>query len=203
MGIAHFALYFGARHHGRHRVNDNGVDGARAHQRLANFQRLFAGVWLRDKQRVNIHPKGLGVHRVQRVLYVNEGHLAAALLRLGNAVKGQRRLARRFRPVNFHHTAAGQAADAKGQIERERAGGDCVHLHGDVLPQLHNGALAKLLFNLAQRGLQRTFLVARRLALRRGHGLLFICHGFLLQCARPGRAWCLFLYVHHTARHIP
>ena len=66
-------------------------------------------------------PELLGIDRVERMLGIDEGRAAAGLLRLGNRVQRQRRLARALRPVDFDHPAARQAADAKRDVEPERA----------------------------------------------------------------------------------
>ncbi|MPN58158.1 hypothetical protein SDC9_205859 [bioreactor metagenome] len=50
MGITHFALNFGLGDHGGYRVDNNNVDCSRAHKRFTDFQRLLAGIGLRDKQ---------------------------------------------------------------------------------------------------------------------------------------------------------
>ena len=175
MGVAHFALDLGAGHHGSHRVNDNGVDGAAAHQRFTDLQRLFAGVRLAHQQAVDVHTQSPGVHRVQRVLHVDKGHLAAGLLRLCQHMQRQGSFAAGFRAVNLDHAAAGHAAYPQRNIQRQAAGADGVHLHGHVGAQLHHGALAELLFDLCQGGFQRVFFVPGRLALGGGDGFLF-CH---------------------------
>ena len=68
------------------------------------------------------------------------------------------------------------------QVEAEAAGRDGVHLHGGVIAQLHDGALAELLFDLGQRSCQRILLCAR-LRLLGGGGdvvVLILCHSVLL-----------------------
>ena len=58
-----------------------------------------------------------------------------------------------FRPVDFHHPAARQAADAERDVEPERAGGNGLDIHGlVVLAEPHDRALAELALDLAQRG---------------------------------------------------
>ena len=128
MAVAHFALELGARHQGGDAVDHQHVHRARAHQRVADFQRLLAGVRLADQQIVHVHAELAGIGRVQRVFGVDERAGAAAFLRLGNGVQRQRGLARAFRPVDFHHPAARQAADAQRQVQAQRAGGDDLDL---------------------------------------------------------------------------
>ena len=117
MAVAHVALDLGLGHQRRHRVDDHDVDRARAHQRLADVQRLFAVVRLRHIQLVDVHAQLFGIHRIQRVLGVDEGRRAAHLLRLGDAVQRHRGLAGGFRPVDLHDAPLGQAAHAKRKVQ--------------------------------------------------------------------------------------
>jgi hypothetical protein len=55
MAVTHLALEFGTRHQRRHRVDRDHVEGGRADQRFGYFKRLFARVWLRDEQVVDVH----------------------------------------------------------------------------------------------------------------------------------------------------
>jgi hypothetical protein len=108
-----------------------------------------------DQQVGEVHAQLLGVLRVQRVLGVDEGTHAVLLLHLGNDLQGQRGLAGRFRAVDLDHAAAGQAAHAKGDVQAQRTGGNHLDVLNDfAFAQPHDGALAELLFDLAQRGLQ-------------------------------------------------
>ena len=54
----------------------------RADERLADLERLLAGVGLRDEEVVDVDAEGVGEGRVQRVLDVDVGGEAAGLLRL-------------------------------------------------------------------------------------------------------------------------
>ena len=80
MGIAHLAFNLGTGHHRRNRVNDNRINRTRAHKRLTDFHRLLAVVRLADQQAVNVHAERTGIHRVKRVLDIDEGNFAALLL---------------------------------------------------------------------------------------------------------------------------
>ncbi len=80
--VAHFAFDFGLGHQRRHRVDDDHVDRAGAHQHVGDFEGLLAGVRLRDQQVVDVDAELLGVRRVERVLGVDEGGGAAGLLAL-------------------------------------------------------------------------------------------------------------------------
>ncbi len=94
-------------------VHDDDVHGVRANQRLGDFQRLFAVVRLRDEQVIHVHAQLARVDGIERVLGVNEGRLAAELLRFGDHVERERGLAARFRAVHFDHAAARKSADAQ------------------------------------------------------------------------------------------
>ena len=52
------------------------------------------------------------------MLRVHECRRAAGLLRLGDHLQGDGRLARRFRPEDFDHAPAGESADAERRVER-------------------------------------------------------------------------------------
>ena len=100
--VAHLALDLRARHERRDRVDNDDVDRAGAHERLGDLKRLLAGVRLGDEHVVDIDAKRAGIGEVERVLGVDEGDLAARLLRLGDAhaapASSYRRIqARRFR----------------------------------------------------------------------------------------------------------
>ena len=77
------------------------------------------------------------------MLGVNERRQPAGLLRVGDDVQHQRGFAGGFRPENFHHAAARDAADAERQVHRQRAGGN--DLDFDLRPrvaQAHDAAFA-------------------------------------------------------------
>ena len=120
----------------------------------------------------------LGVGRIQRVLGVHKGHLAAHFLRLRQHMQRQRRLTGGFRPVDLHDTAAGQATDTQRQIQRQGAGGDGLHVHRALRAVAHDGALAVHLLDLLHGRLQRLFLVrhhrcrGNRFLLRRHNSVL-------------------------------
>jgi hypothetical protein len=84
------------------------------------------------------------------VLGVDEGADAAAPLGLGDDVEGERGLAGRLRAVDLHHAATRHAADPERDVEPERARGQRLDLlDGAILAELHDGALAELLLDLA------------------------------------------------------
>ncbi len=154
MAVAHFAFDFRPRHQRGDRVDHQHVDSVGAHQRIDDFQRLFARVGLRHDQFVNVDAQFLGIARIERMFRVHKGRRAAILLRFGNGVQRQRGLARTFRAVNLDNPPLGQAANAKSDVEAERAGRDGFNL--DLFPaaQLHRRAFAKGPVDLGKRGVQ-------------------------------------------------
>jgi hypothetical protein len=153
--VAHFAFEFGLGREGGHRVDDDQVDRAGAHQRVDDFQRLLAGVGLADQQVLQVDAQLLRVLDVQRVLGVDKGALAAEFLHLGDHLQRQRGLAGRLRAVDLDHAAARQAADAQRDVQAQRAGGDDLDVLDHLaFAQAHDRALAELLFDLGQCHLQ-------------------------------------------------
>ena len=76
--VAHLAFELGARHQRGDRIDHQHVDGAGAHQRVGDFQRLLAGVGLRDQKVVDIDAELPGIDGIERVFGVDEGADAAA-----------------------------------------------------------------------------------------------------------------------------
>ena len=87
-------------------------------------------------------PSLRGVLRIERVLGVDERRHAAGLLGVGDRVQGHRGLAGRLRTVDLDDAAAGQPADAEGDVERGGSGGDDVDGCAAALAQSHDRALA-------------------------------------------------------------
>ena len=84
------------------------------------------------------------------MLGVHERRHAAELLRFGNHLQRQRRLARRLGPEDLDDAAARHAADAKRVVDADGAGRNGVdRLDGALLAEAHDRALAELLFDLA------------------------------------------------------
>ena len=147
--IAHIAFEFGLGHERGHRVHHDDVHGVRTDQLLRDFERLFAIVRLRNEKIVDIHAQLARVDGIERVLGVDERRLAAELLRLGDHVQSESRLAARFRAVHFDDASARKTADAESRVDGDRAGGD--HADRDehvAVPQTHDRAFAVRLFNL-------------------------------------------------------
>ena len=152
--VAHLAFDLGAGHERGHRVDDDHVERAGADEHVGDLERLLAGVGLGDVEVVDVHTDGRGVDRVHRVLGVDVGADAAVALRLGDHVHRERGLPRRLGAEHLDDTTAGKAADAECDVERERAGGDGGHADVALLPQPHDGALAVVLLDLAERHLE-------------------------------------------------
>ena len=96
------------------------------------------------------------------MLNVDKGNLAAQLLGFSQNMQGQGGFTGRFRPIYLNDASAWQAADAQRQVQPQAAGGNGIHLHGNVGPKLHHGAFAKLLFDLGQCRLQRCLFIPCR-----------------------------------------
>ncbi len=90
------------------------------------------------------------------MLGIDEGGHSALFLRLTNHLQRDGGLAGRLRAEDLDHTAAREAADTERRVERDGAGGDHGDgNHGSLAAQLHDGALAKLLFDLRQSQVDR------------------------------------------------
>jgi hypothetical protein len=85
-------------------------------------------VRLRHQQVLELHAQPPRVLGVERVLGVDERAHAAGLLRLGDRVQGQRRLAARLRPEDLDDAPARQPAGPQRHVERDRPRRDHVHL---------------------------------------------------------------------------
>src|SRR5690606_40723029 len=64
---------------------------------------------------------------------------------LRDRLQGQGGLARGFRTVDLDHSALGQAADAEGDVEHQRAGADDFGGLDRAVAHAHDRALAELL----------------------------------------------------------
>ncbi len=158
MRIAHLAFDLRFRRQRRNRVDDDDIDGTGTHQHVGNLERLLTRVGLRNQQLVDIDAELLGIDRVERMLGIDKGGRAALLLRLGNDLQRQRGLARGLRPVDLHHSAPWEAANAQCNVEADRTRGDGLDVPGRLgVPHAHDRALAELFFDLAE-GLRECFL---------------------------------------------
>ncbi len=100
MRIAHLAFDFGLGHQRRHGVDDDHIHRVGAHQHVGDFQRLLAGIRLRNQQVVDVHAQLASIIRVQRVLGIDESTGGAHLLRFSDYRQGQSGLTGGFRTVD-------------------------------------------------------------------------------------------------------
>ncbi len=93
------------------------------------------------------------------MLCIDKSGDSAGLLDLGDRMKGQRRLARRFRPEDFDDASAGKTADSQRDIEAKGTGRYRRNVdRGLGVPELHDGAFSVLFFDLGKGEIQRAFL---------------------------------------------
>ena len=155
MGIPHLSVYLLSGDKGGHGVHNNDIHRAGAHHGLCNFQRLLAGIRLRDIEIVHIDPDVPGIHRIQGMLCVDKACDAAALLHLCHHVQGDSGFSGGFRPVDLYNSSPRNSADTKRNIQSERACRYCFHVHlCGRISQLHDSTFSVLLFNLSERGIQ-------------------------------------------------
>ena len=149
--VAHFAFDFGFGGERGDRVDHHHVHAAGTHQHVGDFQRLFAGIGLRNQQVVDVDAEFLRIRRVKCVFSVDERRGAAEFLHFGDDLQRERRLAARLRAVDFDHPAAWQAANAQCDIEPQRSGRYRLNVARDiVVAKAHDRALAELLFDLPE-----------------------------------------------------
>ena len=156
LGVAHLPLQLGLGHEGRDGIDDQDVQGAAANEGFGDFEGLLAAVGLRDQQVVGIDADLAGVGHIEGVLGVDEGRQSVLFLRLGHDVQGKGRFSARFGAENLDHPSPGNAAHAECGIEPDGARRD----YGDVgdlvaAAQPHDGALAKLAFDLGNGQIHR------------------------------------------------
>jgi hypothetical protein len=89
------------------------------------------------------------IGRVESVLGIDECRHASRLLDARDGVKGERRLAARFRAVHLDDASARIAPDAQRQIEANAPGGNDWHVGRESLPLFkpHNRAFAIFLLD--------------------------------------------------------
>ena len=73
--IAHLAFDFGAWRQRGDRIDDENVNRAGADQRIGDFERLFAGIGLRDQQVFEIDAELAGIDRVKRMFGIDEAQM--------------------------------------------------------------------------------------------------------------------------------
>jgi hypothetical protein len=85
---------------------------------------------------------------------IDEGADPAAALRLGDHVVDEGRLPRRLRPEDLDDPPAREAADAEGEVERQRPRRDGADRHRRLVAHLHHRALAELPLDLTERDVE-------------------------------------------------
>src|ERR687889_833562 len=121
MRVAHLSLDLSPRYEGRHRVYNDDVEGAGAHEGIRYLQGLFAVIRLGKVEVLEVNPDSLGVGRVEGVLGVDEGGEAPCFLRLGDNVQGEGRLAARLRTEDLHDATPWEATDTEGDVQGQGA----------------------------------------------------------------------------------
>src|SRR5208282_1388602 len=160
VAVPHLALDLGPGHEGGYRVDDDDVDGPGADEHVGDLQRLLTGVRLGDEQPVGVDAELFGVFGVERVLGVDECGDPARLLGVCHRVEGQTRFSAGLRSVYFDNSAAGQAADSEGYVERDGPGRDHLHRGAGIVTEPHDRAPAELPLDLGECGLQGLLPVA-------------------------------------------
>ena len=116
--VAHLAIELSLRNESCHGVDNQDVNRAGTNQGFGNFERLFAKIGLRDEQVVGIDAELTGIDRVEGMLGVHEGGKATGLLRLGNDLERNRRLAGRLRPEDLDDPTARALRPRREQRQR-------------------------------------------------------------------------------------
>ena len=149
-GIAHIAFDLGAGHQGGHRVDDHDIHRAGAHQGLDDLERLLAGIGLRNEQVLDIDAAFGCISRIERMFHVDIGCRSAQFLGFSHDVLAEGGLAGGFRAIDLGDAAARDAADAQGDIQRERAGRDGFDRHMVGIAQQHDRAFTVTFGDVAQ-----------------------------------------------------
>ena len=111
MAVPHLPFDFRPGYQGRYRVDDDNINGTAANKRVTDFQSLFSVIRLGNQQVINIHAQTAGIIRIQGMLRVDKSRIASHLLGFRDHMQRYCRFAGRFRPVDFHNTPPGDAAD--------------------------------------------------------------------------------------------
>src|SRR5579863_10190164 len=117
MGVAHFAIEFGLGNQGCDGVDYENVDSTGTDQSLGDLKRLFAAIWLRNQEVIDVDAEFFGVGRVEGVFSVDKCGETACSLGLGDDLQGDGGLAGRLGAEDLNDAAARDAADAKRRIE--------------------------------------------------------------------------------------
>ena len=148
------------------------------HERIHNLKCLLARIRLRDEELLDVDAKLACVLWVEGMLCVDECRNAAGLLRLGNHVQRDRRLARRLGTKHLDDASARNAANTKCDIERQYPRGDHFDVHVRLgFTKAHDRALAMRLLDVPQSILECLLTRHRLIGFC---PLVLFCHLYLL-----------------------
>ena len=148
------------------------------HERIHNLKCLLARIRLRDEELLDVDAKLACVLWVEGMLCVDECRNAAGLLRLGNHVQRDRRLARRLGTKHLDDASARNAANTKCDIERQDPRGDHLDVHVRLgFTKAHDRALAMRLLDVPQSILECLLTRHRLIGFC---PLVLFCHLYLL-----------------------
>ena len=151
--IADLALDLGTRGQRGDGVDDDGVDGARAHEHVDDLERLLARIGLGNEDLIDVHADTRGIRGIERVLGIDKCHDAAHSLSLCQNLERKRCLAGGLGAVNLDDTAARHTADAQSGIEGQGARGNGLDLElGTTVAVPHDGTLTEFLLDLGLGG---------------------------------------------------
>ena len=173
MVVPHFAVDFGLRHKGCHRVHNNDVDSARTYERFGNVESLLAGIRLGHEERFDIDTELTSINRIKSVFCVDEGCNAAKLLSFCNSMQSKRCLTGRFRSINFNDTSARETAYAKCHVELNATRRNDRDIFDRLLTEGHDGTFTVILFDLGDSRLDCFCFFAGKVASR---GCSFLSH---------------------------
>src|SRR5215203_1413793 len=156
MRVAHLSLDLSPGYEGCHRVYDDYVEGAASDERIRYLQGLFAVVRLGEVEILEVDADGLGVARVDGVLGVDESGEATRLLRFGDDVQGEGRLAAGLGAEDLDDAASGYA---EGEVECQGAGRDGGDLRTVVVAHAHDRTLPELPLYLGDGGVYSLALI--------------------------------------------
>src|SRR5690606_36198842 len=148
--IPHLTLDLSPRHQRSHRIHHHHINRARPHQQLHDLKRLLTRIRLRHQQVLNVHTQRSRIHRIQRMLSINERSHTPNTLRLSHDMQSQRRLTPRLRPIHLNDPTPRHTTNPKRQIHRQRPRTDHTRPHElrRPRPQTHDRALTELPLDL-------------------------------------------------------
>src|SRR5262249_50785254 len=109
---------------------------------------------------VEIDPESFRVARIERVLDVNKGCQASALLRLSNNRKCERCFAGRFGAENLHYSSTWKSADSERAVNQNISGWNNIDIDNPFPAQTHDRAFAIVFGNLLDGQIE--ILISRR-----------------------------------------